>query len=110
MILTGGNVDLDSLPRGESKVEHWRKLSKLAKNSPDGFFNEKMTQPVDWIAVKNKYFVQSLIPSMGAEDFSMYAHWSDDDQRLDQVAGALVFKEEVIEPGRSLSRDRKSVV
>lgn len=98
-------LGVDILPQGEVKATHFgRKLPKLVKNA-GGVFNDKMNTPVDWLAVKNKYFLQSLIPEVGAPNYVLFAHWNIDDEQVDQVSGSLLFDEAVIQPGRSVGRE-----
>jgi len=72
-------LGVDSLSPGGEKVKYWaKKLNSLFKERiqaklPEEIVAEPREGPVDWVAVKNKYFVQILVPEGGGEGFSLYA-------------------------------------
>lgn len=72
-------LGVDSLSPGGEKVRYWaKKLNSLFKDRgqaklPEEIVAEPREGPVDWVAVKNKYFVQILVPEGGGEGFSVYA-------------------------------------
>jgi YidC/Oxa1 family membrane protein insertase len=63
----------------------------------------ELAEPLGWVAVKNKFFAQVLIPSEGGSRCSILAGRDDDDTRftLSQVSAGVSFPERVLQPGES---------
>ncbi len=83
-------LGVDSSSPGE-KVKRWeRDFKKLFSGSPEARV-EKMNRTVDWVAVKNRYFVQSIIPVDGAPNFTILGRWDGEAKSADLVSASLIF-------------------
>ncbi len=126
--VTRGMVSLgvDTLSPGGEKVKHWGgtipkwfKTVQKEKNLPKLPIQVEMPveKPVDWVAAKNKYFVQILTPEGGADDAVVRASREvADAERLDPRAGpkaavprtvsvAVVLPEFTLKGGEQLVRN-----
>lgn len=91
-------LGVDTLSPGGEKVRYWgKKLNSLFKEEvktkqlaklPQEILLEPRPAPVDWVAVKNKYFVQILAPEGGAEGFTLYARRELDPREIENPAFA----------------------
>jgi len=93
-------------------VHHWgRRLTKIFR-SLDGTGVLTSTpemiapRPVDWVAVKNKFFVQILTPESAADAFDLSVRREGEGKKRVpvEVAAALQFNTELIEAGETLTR------
>lgn len=116
-------LGVDSLT-GDGSVQHWsgkfekwfssndsRAQTHVLSGSRD---NDPM--PVDWLAVKNKYFTQILTPDTFAERADAIATrgapvkrssmliFSSTVYPIEQVAAGLTFPEQVIGPGQTMEQ------
>ncbi|HNS81373.1 MAG TPA: membrane protein insertase YidC [Kiritimatiellia bacterium] len=110
-------LGVDTLSPGGEKVRYWgKKIGSLFKDEvkekrleklPEEILLEPRRSPVDWVAVKNKYFVQILAPEGGAEGFTLYARRELDPREIEnpsfaprmqplKEAGALIHLPEVV--------------
>lgn len=126
--VTRGMVSLgvDTLSPGGEKVKHWGgtipkwfKTVQKEKSLPKLPIQVEMPveKPVDWVAAKNKYFVQILTPEGGADDAVVRAlREVADAERLDPRAGpkaavpstvsvAVVLPEFTLKGGEQLVRN-----
>lgn len=113
---------------GGEGVIHWAgKLAKLFKTymkekqmafPPQTIIQQEDTA-VDWIAVKNKFFVQILVPENGATGYSLIAGrvsvkgedenpaLSPKSAELKDVSAAIRLPEKLLEPGQAYSQNFK---
>ncbi len=119
-------LGVDALPSaaGEGVVYWAGKLAKLFKaemkardlaGAPD-FISKKENLPVDWVAVKSKFFVQILAPEGGAGAYRLRAERAlapgerEDARRAPKsaeiagVSATALFAEKALAPGASLTR------
>jgi YidC/Oxa1 family membrane protein insertase len=103
-------VDVFTSPEG---VHHWGKdLLKLFKQIPDGVDQFTSTPEMisprasDWVAVKNKFFVQILTPATSAEAFDLTARREGDGKKAIpvEVSAALQFDKELVAAGETFNR------
>ncbi len=118
-------LGVDSLSPGGEKVQHWgKKFQNLFESERDErslpglpllVDRSPRKLPVDWVAAKNKYFVQILTPEGGAEDSRVYARRErapaevEDEQALprkmtavQEVGSALALAGQVVPAGGSV--------
>ncbi len=107
----------------EGKVTRWDKqLSKLF-GVKGGCSRADLTgqplietmnldQPLEWVAVKNKFFMQVLIPADGGSKCKFFAERKDDDAKfaLETVSAAISFPEKTLAPGESFERTTRYYV
>ncbi len=88
------------------KVKRWAKeIPKWLRDSSAETVRHPLNTPVDWVAVKNKYFVQSLRPrDLAAENAVVYAKRSPDGDPS-EVWAALQFPTSVLAVGESFTRE-----
>ncbi len=69
-------------------------------------------EPLAWVAVKNKFFTQLLIPSEGALRCSILAGREDSETQftLSRVSAGLFFPEHELQPGESFERTTRYYV
>ncbi len=106
------SLGVDSLSPGGEKVQHWG--AKIPK-----FFTQEMEDlerpglppaldlpphdnPVDWVAAKNKYFVQILTPDGGGERAFLHARRAPAPRETSDPAFAPRKMTEVVEVGASV--------
>lgn len=77
---------------------------------------EDPPEPVDWLAVHNKYFTQIVTPDLEADYYTLYSRRKLSDvertggikppkqPELTRIAGTLYFPERLLEPGESFDR------
>jgi len=90
-------------------VAHWGK--KFRKLAPGALrftsTSERIVPwPVDWVAAKNKFFVQILTPEGGASDFDFSVRRAGEGKKLipSEVSTALQFDEERIDVDETFTR------
>jgi YidC/Oxa1 family membrane protein insertase len=99
-------LGIDTFTAAEG-VHHWGKdLNRLFRDIPPG--TDVMTstpemiapQPIDWVAAKNKFFVQIITPETGADAFDISIRRDGEGKKAapSAVAAALHFDPELI-PG-----------
>lgn len=100
-------------------VYHWgRDLFKLFKQIPDG--TDQFTsspemvapRPADWIAAKNKFFVQILTPGSAANAFNLTVRREGEGKKSVpvEVSAALQFGPELIAENESLTRTVRAYI
>ncbi len=90
-------LGVDTLSPGGEKVKYWgKKLSGWIKASNEGVIHQKLDKHIDWVAAKNKYFVQTLTPDSGAENCTVYAIKQSDTGTLHEVSASLEFPSMVL--------------
>lgn len=99
---------IDAFNLGE--VTHYSfKLAKWVKKSEGKVFTDTIKTPVEWVAVKNKYFghlICALEGDMGMPvGFDMYASQSHKAKYPDNVAANLNLPRAVFEPGQTFARE-----
>ncbi len=101
-------LGVDTLSPGGESVKYWDKeLTKWwsgPSTQPGQRLRHRIQKPVDWIAAKNKYFVQSLIPENGADDCTVYATWDKGRQDIGTVAAAAHLPDLVLTAGQQFQR------
>ncbi len=122
------SLGVDTLSPGGEKVQHWGgKIEKLFKAEmeerelpglPLIYHAPPRDNPVDWVAAKNKYFVQILTPPEGAGERAwIYARRAPAPREtadasfaprkmteILEVAAAAEMASQRIEPGQTLER------
>lgn len=107
-----------NIPEGKTKavVTRWdRSLPKLfrtkggdrAHRIDSELIKTKYAQsPLEWIAVKNKFFVQVLIPNKGGVNGCFFAEREPNTPRLklNNVSAAISFKGKTLAPSESFKR------
>jgi YidC/Oxa1 family membrane protein insertase len=97
-------------------VTHWGKqFRKLASGVPEFTTTPQMipTQPVDWVAAKNKFFVQILTPEQGASagfDFTVRRDGEGKKMTDAEVSAAVQFNTEVIGADQTLTRSVRAYI
>ena len=108
----------------EGKVTRWDKsLTKLFKPSgggcaranladPELIKTKTLAQPLEWVAVKNKFFTQVLIPAEGGSQCTFFAERKDDDAKfvLEKVSATISFPEKTLASGESFERTARYYV
>jgi YidC/Oxa1 family membrane protein insertase len=119
-------LGVDSLSPGGQKVQHWAgKMAKMFTTEmeennlpgvPVQIRAAPHDQPVDWVAAKNKYFVQILTPDGGAEGVRVLARRSLGPRESTEgvvprkmtevadVAASAEFAAQTLVPGEKLER------
>lgn len=99
-------------------VHHWGKeLHKLFRDAAGtGMLTTTPEQiaprPVDWIAAKNKFFVQILTPEASADAFNLSVRREGEGKKAVpvEVSAALQFDSEVIAGGETLIRKARAYI
>jgi YidC/Oxa1 family membrane protein insertase len=113
----------ESRDSAEGKVTRWdKKLPKLFGQS-SGCSRVDLTgvplrqelkngNPPEWVAVKNKFFVQVLIPEDGGSNSTFFAERKDTDARvvIEKVSAVIGFDEKELTPGESYVRTSRYYV
>ncbi|QHI68184.1 membrane protein insertase YidC [Tichowtungia aerotolerans] len=70
------------------------------------------TTPVDWVAAKNKFFVQILIPEQTATgfDFTVRREGEGKKQEASEVSAALQFNKELVGANETVSRTVRAYI
>jgi len=124
-------LGVDTLFPGGEPVRHWgRKLAGYFKRAARADASGKLPvtirlcprrNPIDWIAVKNKYFTQILTPSGGGDGWQLYARRETDPRESDPayrprmtqlaaVAAWVEFEACRVPAGESLQREARYYV
>ena len=90
-------------------VDHWsKKFRKLGKGTREFTASSEQiaVQPVEWVAAKNKFFVQILTPGRIAAGFDFSVRRDGEGKRLteSEVSAALQFDNELIGGGETFVR------
>lgn len=105
-------LGIDSFSSADG-VHHWGKnFGKLFKPIAPDVAQFTSTpemvppRPVDWIAAKNKFFVQILTPAVPADAFDLTVAREGEGKGAapSEVSGALQFGKELVNPGETVSR------
>ncbi len=98
-------LGVDTLLPADS-VKRWaREIPKWLGDSAADTIRQPLRTPVDWVAVKNKYFVQSLRPrDLATENSYIYAVRGDGRDPA-EVWAALQFPESVLAVGETFTRE-----
>lgn len=96
-------------------VSHWgKKLRKLAPDLLQFTSTPELIapQPVDWVAAKNKFFVQILTPEGGANafDLSVLREGEGKKKVAAEVSAALQFDEELIAANETFTRATRAYI
>jgi len=114
-------LGLDTLSEaGGARVFHWAKGKIFRKTPLAQLFEEQQSvagempanvsskagAPMEWAAVKNKFFVQILAPEGGSDDCAIHAERDASVKGVvvSSVAVAPLFEERTLEPGESWTR------
>jgi len=100
-------LGIDALLHGGKGVEYYGKkiLPKALKNSPDLQVEVDQVEPVDWLAVKNRYFTQILRPNDDSKGIQLLgAKLSRDKPMVSDVAGRIMFPSYILGPDQTFSR------
>lgn len=99
-------LSVDTLMPGDS-VKRWGRdiNNRWYNNSPPGLFERSLESAVDWVAVKNKYFVQSLRPrTTDSQDTWIFVEVGEDRQ-LQSLRAALQFPSQQLGPQAQVERE-----
>ena len=96
-------------------VNHWgKKFRKMAKGLQQFTSTPELIapRPTDWIAAKNKFFVQILTPAGGAEAFDLSVRREGEGKRLTaaEVSAALQFDGELIAANETFTRSTRAYI
>jgi YidC/Oxa1 family membrane protein insertase len=97
-------------------ITHWgKKFRKLAKGVRTFTTTPELipTTPVDWVAAKNKFFVQILTPEQGASDgfdFTVRREGEGKKMMVGEVSAALQFSKELLGADETLSRSVRAYI
>ena len=96
-------------------VSHWgKKFRKIGKGLQEFTSTPVMVapRPVDWIATKNKFFVQILTPEGGAAAFDLSVRRSGEGKKMvpSEVSAALQFGEELIGANETFTRSTRAYI
>jgi YidC/Oxa1 family membrane protein insertase len=98
-------VGVDTLLPAES-VQRWAKqLPKWLKDTAADVVRRPLQTPVDWVAVKNKYFVQSLRPRDLATENAVVYVARDAQDEVGEVWATLQFPSSTLAAGDSFTRE-----
>jgi len=109
------SLGIDSFSAVEG-VQHWHKqfgklFKRVSSQAPEITTTSEtlMQRPVDWAAVKNKFFVQILTPEDGAASLNLYVKRNMEEKRFppETVAALLEFDDADIEAGGELTRSHR---
>lgn len=99
-------------------VQHWgRQLSKIFRDAPAGSRvtstpETAASRPADWIAAKNKFFVQILTPRDAADGFDLSVRMGGEGRQAapEEISAALQFNRELIAPNETFSRNLRMYI
>lgn len=125
-------LGVDTLSPGGEKVQHWgNRIAKLftaemedsgKPGLPVNLDVAPNDRPVDWVAAKNKYFVQIITPAEGAESSKIKARRALDPREIaggpaprkiteiEEVAASAVFAGQTLASGEKIERRFKYYV
>jgi YidC/Oxa1 family membrane protein insertase len=125
-------LGVDTLSPGGETVQHWgSQLGKLFSKEqeekglpklPPVVERSPRVKPVDWVAVKNKYFVQIFAPEGGGENSLVFAERQLDPREKDnpafaprftaahRIGAAMFLPEYSLDPGQSFVRNAQYYV
>jgi YidC/Oxa1 family membrane protein insertase len=96
----------ESVRRWGKVVNGWLKDTTAAEVRQPLAEKGKPAKPMDWVAIKNKYFVQSLRPlDLASENAVVYVTRDGLTQDAAEVSAALQFPEGVLAAGESFTRE-----
>ena len=99
-------ISIDTLMPG-GNVKRWGRdiNNRWFRNSPPGLFERSLETPVDWVAVKNRFFVQSLRPrTTDSQDTWMFAEIGED-REMQSLRAALQFPAQNLAPNATVERE-----
>jgi len=96
-------------------VDHWgKKFRKLAPGVVQFTSTPAIvaSSPVDWIAAKNKFFVQILTPEGGAQGFDLSLRREGEGKKMvpAEVSAALQFDKELIGENETFTRSTRAYI
>jgi YidC/Oxa1 family membrane protein insertase len=101
----GPYVSVDA--QRNNSVQHYvKKLTKGLKQSSNGTFTLRVAEPVQWFAVKNKFFVQVLTLGAGqsADALEIQAAAGEGDVRIGMAQASVSLAPETVAVGEELRR------
>jgi len=101
------DLSVDTLMPGGQSVRRWGKdIAKRLKNAPVGTVRIPVNSPVDWIAIKNKYFVQSLMPrDLSSENATIFVTRNEMTPEPREMWATLLFPETSLSVDGFFERD-----
>jgi YidC/Oxa1 family membrane protein insertase len=85
-------LGVDTLSQSNQKVMHWgKKLPKWLKAAGSDQVSRAIDHPSDWLAVKNKFFVQILTPKGGLDDAVVSVSRDPVTEEISRVAAVASF-------------------
>ncbi len=99
-------LGVDTLSPAESVTRWARDIQKWAKAGTAPITRHPINEPVDWVAVKNKYFVQILRPrSLDTENSIIYVERTDTTREPEALWASLQFPQTTLDVGDSFTRE-----
>lgn len=112
------SLGVDSFVAG-SDVEHQGKnFNKFFKEMPAGTMELTSTLamvppvPVDWVAAKNKFFVQILTPEGGADSFDLFVRREGEGKKMtmSEVSASMAFDSQLVAEGAAFTRTTRAYI
>jgi YidC/Oxa1 family membrane protein insertase len=100
------SLGVDTLAMASDKVKHH--AGKMYKNIRSDQWQEYLpakSSSVDWVASKNKYFVQILSPEDGGQYATTFGKWDVEEKRLRGVGAWIHFPDYILQEGGSFTRN-----
>ncbi len=97
-------LSVDILPAGQRVDYLGRDISRWLGRTTAQSISETRDEHLDWIASKNKYFVQILRPHHGADRFTVYAERAGDTDEPASIWTGLYFPEMSLDAGDTFER------
>lgn len=100
------SLGVDTLAANSEKVRHAAKLLNKSLKDRSGW-NEEVLESEgapDWVAAKNKYFVQILTPEDGGQYSSAFGAWDKETGRLGAIGAKIHFDDFVLQNQASHTR------
>lgn len=99
-------LGVDTLSPAES-VSRWAKdIQKWVRAGTTPVIRQPLNTPVDWVAVKNKYFVQILRPrSLDTENAIIYVERDGTAREMNALWASLQFPQATLDTGGSFTRE-----
>jgi YidC/Oxa1 family membrane protein insertase len=98
-------LGVDMLLQAGEGVAHWGdKIPKWFEKQGPHHVDRQLGKAADWVATKNKFFVQIFTPEDGLEDCVVQAARDPQTKAIDEVWATALFQPFSLGPGNSLVR------
>ena len=99
-------LGVDTLSQSKQKVQHWgKKLSGWLKDSGKDEVTRSTDQASDWVAVKNKFFVQILTPEGGSDETKISVSRDPETKEIEAVSAVAEFSSMAVGAGEPFVRE-----